>query len=181
MEFTLLEMTFVVSDLASWVQAIGSIGTFLLGIPTLIALIFYARDTRKLTQTAIKQAEESSVPYLMVEVAETGSANPLLSPTQPFVVNKGRGPAIDVVLTGTEIVTWVHFPGGSQPGNLAPRADRLGDIASGQSVIVPGWAHVSMDRRMPIKFTYTSLYGSRYCSDYVSFEPLRGKLDFKRI
>jgi hypothetical protein len=173
--FTLSRMglTFGAGDVSAGVQAVCAMLGLIVAVVTLLILIFYARDTKRLADVAVRQAEEGSIPYLTVvwkkeerqvlafgsEFLPTG-----LQTTHPqylYIANEGRGPAISIVLEG-EMVT---NPGASKPEWQAA-TENVGDLAVGQSIRMEEWAQFSAYNGGMLKLRYSSLSGLGYESTY---------------
>jgi hypothetical protein len=161
MEFTLLEMTFVFSDAAAWIGSLSEFGLLLLGLPTLWFLWKYARDTRRLAEVAVRQADESLIPYVTVEkVIRQSTIPPAYHYEIEVIVNQGKGPALNITTKGSTGTDRKPFTLPSEWADTTPQ--ELGDLAVGGQLNIPTWFSDCKQANRPITMTYEGLNRIKY-------------------
>jgi hypothetical protein len=182
-----MEMTFSVGDLSSLIQAIISFLTLVVGIVTIIILVGYARDTKTLADCAVKQAEEATIPYLMIKPVDQASsfvalpAIANLSHRVLMIANRGKGPAIGIQLIASDVTKWKDVPSYRVPVEFAIRVVSIGDLATDEEVPLPDWMRTGIGYKKRVILTYESLNGLRYRSIFVPSGPLEGQHRFERL
>lgn len=132
------------SAVTNWIQAIATAAMVVLTFLTLMVLIRYAADTKKIAEGSASQTENSQMPCLVVVMLHEDGGRGWA------IENQGFGPALNIRFTG--------FDGGNQPAMktippLAAKAHRFAhnDIAE-------------VFQRWPQEFriNYESLSGTKY-------------------
>jgi hypothetical protein len=156
MEMTVLEMTFVVSDPAGWIQALAAVGMLILTGLTLGVLWGYARDTKTLANMSVTQSEDAQKPFVAVKFREPSRFE-----------NQGNGPAINV---SYEIEVKDIPPGrhaaGEVPAGTAETWTRkrreISPLAPSDHVPIPQAIIESLLNGRRMVLTYESLTGRKY-------------------
>jgi hypothetical protein len=133
-----------ISATTSVIQAIATGVLVLLTLLTLVVLVRYAADTKRIAEVSIAQTENSQMPCLVVVMLEEGGSRGWA------IENQGTGPALNIRFTGSD--------GGNQPimktiPPLAAKAHRFvhNDIAE----VFTRWPQ-------DFKINYESLSGMKY-------------------
>jgi hypothetical protein len=182
-----MEMTFSVGDLSSLIQAIISCLTLVVGVVTIIILVGYARDTKILADCAVKQAEDATIPYLMIKAVDQVTpfvflpAITSLSHRVLMIVNRGKGPAIGIQLIASTAAKGEDPPSDQLPLGYSFRTESIGDLATDEEAPLPDWVRTSIAYEKHVILTYESLNGLRYRSTYVPSHPLSGQHLFERL
>jgi hypothetical protein len=181
-----MEMTFSVGDLSSLIQATISFLTLVVGVVTIIILVGYARDTKTLADCAVKQAEEATVPYLMIKAVD--QANPfavhviaILNQRVLMIVNRGKGPAIGIELIASTAAKGEDPPSDQLPLGYSFRTESIGDLATDEEAPLPDWVRTSIANGKHVTLTYESLNGLPYRSIFVPSGALSGQHRFERL
>ena len=85
-------LSFSISGLADWIQALSTVAIVVLSMWTLIVLRKYAADTKRIADASTSQTERSQMPFLAV--AWRDAAQGIREGWQ--IQNQGFGPALNV-------------------------------------------------------------------------------------
>jgi len=134
------------STAPSWMQGIAAVVLVLLTAATLLVLLRYADDTKRIAEASVSQIENSQMPCLVVINLQGGPNR-----TAGWAIqNQGGGPALNIRFTG--------YDGGNRPTmkTIPPLAAK--EHYGVQNDIAEVFARWPQDFRMD----YESLSGTRY-------------------
>jgi hypothetical protein len=103
---------------SSVIQAIATAGIVILTLLTLIVLLGYARDTKRIAQASVDQLDNAQMPFLAVRQEENVAGQ-----VAGWVLdNQGSGPAINISYkynhNGREVVREMHCLGPRTPRSI---------------------------------------------------------------
>lgn len=135
------------STIPGWMQGVAAILTALLTLLTLIVLLRYADDTKRIADVSASQTEHSQMPFLAVIKRSDGWA----------IRNQGFGPAVNIVFTG-------YNPG----ANESTKKPTL-PLGIGEDKVLPELEQVLGNWRQ-ITVWYESLSGREYITTFKRLE-----------
>ena len=173
------------------VEAVCAILSVLVSTTTLFYLVRYASDTKRLandTKTladiAVRQIDETSVPYLTVRWIPEGSIVPgqvhHRSSGAWYVLNVGRGPALNLSSMARKVD---GSPLESQEGvqHRTAQMDDIADVIVDAPMQLGPRSDTLLKSGLAVEFTYHSLTGLRYSSLITQIGRYQSKVIFSKL
>ena len=138
------------SNTSAWIQAGAAIVGAVLSLVTLMVLIRYAADTKKIAEASVSQIENSQIPFLTVawrDVSDKASEG-------WEIQNQGAGPALSIRFTQYDLEEWRSV------ADIA-KADRRVEFHNNIKQHIQNIPQERFKNR-PFKIEYSSLSGVRY-------------------
>lgn len=172
------------------VEAVCAICSVLVSVFTLFYLVRYAydtkrlaNDTKRLADIAVRQIDETSVPYLTVRWIPQGALVPgkdYHSSGSWYVLNVGRGPALNLSAIGKK-ADGSPLEGQDAVQHRMVQMDDVADvIVDAPMRLGPGSGSI-LSNGLAIELTYNSLTGLRYRSLITQIGRYQSKVIFANV